>query len=342
MKVSIIVTVFNNYNYLNDCLDSIINQVYKNLEIIIIDDCSTDNSQDIIKKFANLDNRIIPFYQTENKGINVSRNIGLKAVSGEYIMFVNGNDKLTKEAIRRMIDVANKYNSDFVDTYHLIEYSKNNKLFTFTEKKLPKTVLSLGSINDNNNILKFPSYITGKLMKKSLIDDLLFEDKFKNYDYIPFEFTLRKNIKSYTLLNRPIYIKSKKKDDVQDLINDDSLNYIEVCEIVKNIFLNSSVHINNAAESNLVSNIFIVIFEKNIDNNLDLVKRLLNEIIEVFPNYKTNPKINFFIRKMLEKLNKEDKYLEKIIKRAKKTNFIDLYYSYLNTFNKFILKNPLE
>ena len=81
----------------------------------------------IIKEYAEKDNRIRPFYSSENKGVSFSRNIGLKASTGEYIMFVDSDDELTKDAVRRMVDIANKYNSDYVDSYQIIKYTKNNK-----------------------------------------------------------------------------------------------------------------------------------------------------------------------------------------------------------------------
>lgn len=142
MKVSIIIPSYNSQDYLERCLDSVINQVYKNIEIIVVDDASTDKTKEIIKKYAEKDRRIIPFYQTTNKGVSAARNVGLKAATGEYILFVDSDDSLTKDAVRRMIDISNKYDSDFVDSYHLLEYTKpNGRVVKFTEKRLPKRLL---------------------------------------------------------------------------------------------------------------------------------------------------------------------------------------------------------
>ena len=88
MKVSIIIPAYNVQNEISRCLRSMINQVYKNIEIIVVDDASTDNTRSIIKKYAEKDNRIIPFYQTINKGVSAARNTGLMAATGDYIIFV--------------------------------------------------------------------------------------------------------------------------------------------------------------------------------------------------------------------------------------------------------------
>ena len=159
MTVSIIIPAYNSEKFIKRCLDSVINQIYKNLEIIVIDDASKDNTKQIIKEYAEKDNRIRPFYSSENKGVSFSRNIGLKASTGEYIMFVDSDDELTKDAVRRMIDIAVKYNSDYVDSYEIVKYTKrNNKVCMFTESKVPKKHLVLGSIKENPKIISMYVY----------------------------------------------------------------------------------------------------------------------------------------------------------------------------------------
>ena len=133
MTVSIIIPAYNSEKFIKRCLDSVINQIYKNLEIIVIDDASKDNTKQIIKEYAEKDNRIRPFYSSENKGVSFSRNIGLKASTGEYIMFVDSDDELTKDAVRRMIDIAVKYNSDYVDSYEIVKTYPITKI----EKPIP-------------------------------------------------------------------------------------------------------------------------------------------------------------------------------------------------------------
>ena len=78
-----------------------------------------------------------------------------------------------------MVDIANKYNSDYVDSYQIIKYTKNNKEYMFTEFKLPKKHLVLGSVKDNPKIINMYMYIKGKLIKKDLINDLLFNESLK-------------------------------------------------------------------------------------------------------------------------------------------------------------------
>ena len=90
-KISVIVPIYNAEAYLNRCLDSIINQTYSDLEIILINDGSTDNSLDICLEYASKDKRIVVYNQT-NKGISKARNKGIELATGDYIGFVDSDD----------------------------------------------------------------------------------------------------------------------------------------------------------------------------------------------------------------------------------------------------------
>ena len=105
-KVSIIIPVYNVERYVEKCISSIINQTYKNLEILIINDGSTDSSYTICKKFAEIDERIKLFNQ-KNSGVSVARNVGIENASGEWIYFIDSDDYLDIDAIENIIYQAN-------------------------------------------------------------------------------------------------------------------------------------------------------------------------------------------------------------------------------------------
>lgn len=90
-KISIIIPIYNVEQYLPQCLDSIINQTYKNLEIILINDGSTDNSGKICDNYAKVDNRIHVFHK-KNEGVSSARNLGLEKCTGDFIGFVDPDD----------------------------------------------------------------------------------------------------------------------------------------------------------------------------------------------------------------------------------------------------------
>lgn len=113
-KVSIIIPIYNAENYLEKSIDSILNQTLKDIEIICINDCSTDNSLAILRKYAKIDNRIKIIEQKENKGAYVARNKGLELANGEYIGFVDADDYIEKETYEISYNTAKQKNSDIV------------------------------------------------------------------------------------------------------------------------------------------------------------------------------------------------------------------------------------
>ena len=110
--ISVIIPVYNVEQYLDECLNSVINQTYTNLEIILIDDGSTDKSGKICDEFAKRDNRIKVIHQ-KNKGVSVARNNALDIASGEFITFVDSDDTIEKEHILNMVNLL-KDDTDIV------------------------------------------------------------------------------------------------------------------------------------------------------------------------------------------------------------------------------------
>ncbi len=112
-KVSIIIPVYNRENTIERCLDSILTQTYKNLEVIIINDGSTDRSGEIINAYALKDSRILAITK-ENSGVSDSRNFGLKSAHGDYIQFADSDDWLPERATELLVEALEKNRSDMV------------------------------------------------------------------------------------------------------------------------------------------------------------------------------------------------------------------------------------
>ena len=91
-KISVIIPVYNTEKYLEQCLESVINQTYKDLEIICVNDASTDNSFDVINEYSKKDSRIKYINFETNKGVSAARNVGLEAATGDYICFIDSDD----------------------------------------------------------------------------------------------------------------------------------------------------------------------------------------------------------------------------------------------------------
>lgn len=349
MKVSVIVPAYNAETFIRKSLDSIVNQVYKNIEIIVVDDASEDNTKKIIKEYADKDDRIIPFYQAKNKGVSAARNVGLKAATGDFVVFVDSDDELTPDAIRRMVDMADKYNSDFIDSYHLLYLTKKNgKLVSFTEKKMPKEIKVFGSLNDNIKVLDTYTYITGKLIKKELLKNMEFNENLSRYEDLVFEHQLKTKIKNYVLINKPIYFYYQREDSLVNTLGKKHLCYLDAAKIIKNIYSEYDIKIRKKIESILFTNMVLTLFTKVIknndalDDNTNLVIETLNKLIDLFPEYKDNENINKLIKKRIDIYITDKEKLKKFINKINKINFIKIYFKYMSTFNKYTLKNPFE
>lgn len=113
IKVSIIIPVYNCEDYLDECLKSVLRQTEKRIEIILINDGSTDNSKSIIEKYVKLDERIILVNQ-QNSGVSVARNNGINNAKGKYIMFIDSDDWIEECTIERMLHYASQYSVKYV------------------------------------------------------------------------------------------------------------------------------------------------------------------------------------------------------------------------------------
>lgn len=112
-KISVIVPIYNVEKYLPTCLNSIINQTYKNLEILLINDGSSDNSGEICENYAKMDNRIHVFHK-RNEGVSSARNLGIDLSVGDFISFVDPDDFLDLNLYEIVISNMEKYNADII------------------------------------------------------------------------------------------------------------------------------------------------------------------------------------------------------------------------------------
>ena len=109
VKYSIITTIYNLDNILSRAIDSVLNQDYKNFEFIIVNDCSSDNSYELLKQYKEKDKRIILINNKKNMGLSGSRNIAVERASGEYIVYLDGDDSFYENTTLSKIDATMKY-----------------------------------------------------------------------------------------------------------------------------------------------------------------------------------------------------------------------------------------
>ena len=292
-KISIIIPVYNAEKYLRDCLDSVISQTYKNIEILCINDGSKDGSLQVLNEYAKKDNRIIVIDQ-ENKGPASARNAGLKKVSGEYVMFLDADDSYEPTICHELLNTLIKEDVDVV-MCNTNGCDTNYGTYYFC---LPKGKHEVGYDEKvDTNV-----FLWNKIFKKSLIDkyQITFPDGHKSEDdYF---------ISAYMSIAKTIYYLDKKlinhyarEGSVMDLYRND----IKYKDLSDRIFILSKLY-----EFLVKCNLF--------EKNTDTYKFLLYN--QLFYSWKNVPNIwlnKFFDdwSNFLEKLNFERYYEKNIINR---------------------------
>lgn len=130
MDVSVIIPVYNAEPYLKQCLDSVLAQTFKNIEIIIINDCSNDKSFQIIEEYRKTDSRIISISLKKTAGPGNARNEGIKAANGKYIVFIDSDDWISEDYVETLYNSIEKYNCDMVSANFYIYDDKTGQMKT--------------------------------------------------------------------------------------------------------------------------------------------------------------------------------------------------------------------
>ena len=213
MKVSIIVPVYNVVSYIYKCIDSIFKQTYTNIEVIIIDDCGTDNSMDIIYNYLSI-NKVCNYkilHHQYNKGLSAARNSGIQSATGDYIYFIDSDDYIYNECIENFVHLAEKYNyPDIIIGKNQVD--PNNKTGLLTT---PNNIFNEYKeyINNKHSINRF--FLTynahlftvwNRLIKLHIIkNNLNYFQEGIIYEDILWNWMIRKNIKTLAFNNNISY-----------------------------------------------------------------------------------------------------------------------------------------
>lgn len=198
--ISVIVPIYNVENYLPRCVDSIINQEYKNLEIILVDDGSPDNSSQICEEYAKKDNRVKVIHK-ENGGLSDARNAGMKIATGEYVSFIDSDDWVDAQFISTLYEGI-KGGADIAECATRLFDDNDNTLSTRGSKegKISRSD-ALAKLITENGVYQT---VWNKLYKRSMIEDIPFAvGKYHEDDFWTWRIFLR--IDSIYLCEKPMY-----------------------------------------------------------------------------------------------------------------------------------------
>ncbi len=272
-KISVIVPVYNVEKYIDKCLNSLVNQTLKDIEIIVVNDGSPDNSQAIIDKYVKKYPKLVKSFIKENGGQGSARNLGLEKATGEYISFVDSDDWLDENALLEMYNLAQKDNSDIV-ICDMIDHYEDGSTKNYNCTKY-------------DSVYKVTPSACNKIFKKSIIGDI----RFLNGEwYEDFDFTtkfLMQNVKISTISKGYYHCNARR---VSTMSNNNSLKNLDMITVIEDLIAYSKEH--DLYDENVIS---YLIFDHILITSINRVALQKNKdakkVIKTFIDY-CHQKIN--------------------------------------------------
>ena len=332
IKFSVIVSIFNIEKYLKRCLDSIINQTYKNLEIILIDDGSTDSSPLICDEYSKMDCRIKVVHK-KNEGLGFARNTGLEIASGDYIAFIDGDDFVSIDLFSECEKILSDYLPDIIDfDYQSFKngkilrdkYFRNYDKYICGDNIIQKLLLNM--IYNYKNKLRLHDCTWNKIYSLSFLKNIDFkfvsERIYISEDYYS-NLILYSKVQSVYLSKKKMYYYCFNSNSLTHLLNTNRLNQ-NLILYDKSIELSTQLNYPKKIKSriylqvlgNLIGHIKIVLHNQLLSDTEKkniIMKMLRNKFFFDGYNITIKEKVTFRIRLFLYLIYKKHFYFTYLI-----------------------------
>ena len=303
VKVSIITPVYNSEEYIDKCLKSLVNQTLDNIEIIIIDDCSTDNSRKIIQDYVErYGGKIIAIYLEKNKGQGYARNIGIEISKGDYIIFVDSDDYIAFETCEIIYRKSLEKSHDIV-CFNLVEIKNGIE----SEKKLEYDSSIDGDIDFllRSRLVNAKGYFWTRAYKRTL----LIENNIKfpvniHYEDSAFNTLTLLYAKSVTKIDKPLYFYTIRKNSSSNCYNQERLyDRINVTEFMLSETIRRNIY---KRYLEIINNKYLKMHIGNIHLCLDMFDDVNIEKLKEISTY-VNNNLNYRSLKEYKKLDRVSK-----------------------------------
>lgn len=227
-KISVIIPIYNVEKYLEKCLESVINQTYKDLEIICVDDCSPDNSYKIVQEYLKKDSRIKLIKRGKNGGLSAARNSGLEIATGDYIYFLDSDDWIDLDYLEKMYNAITSKNQEAVCSTNILNVFEDG-----TSKPLMKRDFEEKFVPYSHACQMAWSW----LLKKSFLDkfDVIFPEGLKYEDLYFFNVVIRTLGEVYAI-NTTTYYHFENKNSIMGSAENRTINNFDIIENLKLIY----------------------------------------------------------------------------------------------------------
>ena len=288
-KVSVIVPFYNVENYIEKCLNSLVNQTLEEIQIILVNDGSKDKSVDIVKDFLNRYPEKILYLEKENGGLSDARNFGIPYAKGEYIAFLDSDDYVEKDIYENMYDIAKKENSDMVECDFYWVYPHKMKQ-------------DIGEIYDGKKEMleKIRVVAWNKLIRRELIQKININfPKGYRYEDVEFTYKLVPFLEKVSFVKKPMIYYMQRLESISNSQNERNIEIFDVLDNVISFYKEKDIYneYKNILEYLYVryafcSSLLRMVKIKNKEIKCELLKETWQKVNTTFPDWKKNKILN--------------------------------------------------
>ncbi len=232
IKVSIIVPFYNVENYIEKCLETLVNQTLQEIEIILVNDGSKDNSSQIAKKYLEKYPKKIVYLEKENGGLSDARNYGIPYSKGEYIAFLDSDDYVEKDMYEKLYKLAKKEDSDMVQCNFYWEYPNKRKKGEMLEYSVTNKMLQNARVEAWNKLIK------RETLQKANIQF----PKGYRYEDVEFTYKLLPSLKKISFLDEPLIHYVQREGSISNSQNERTKEIFDVLEHVIDFYKEKNIY----------------------------------------------------------------------------------------------------
>ncbi len=328
--ISVIIPIYNVEKYLSKCIESVINQTYKNIEIILVDDGSPDNCGKICDEYAKIDSRIKVIHK-KNGGISDTRNIGIDNSNGKYITFIDSDDYVTNDYIEYLYYILKEEKVDISCCNFELIYDNNKKIEVNDEKEKIFCYSQIEALKELLYQKNIDNSIWGKLYKKEKFDNIRFPYGEIYEDYAVFyKILLECDKVAYSNLKKYIYLRREKSILTSDFGEKDFFMIDVSKEMYKNI-ISKYPFLEDALNSRIINMDFYLLRRMDKKVYPKEYKTLVNDVknrrrrVSKDKKIKLKTKIGIYISYISIDLVKYIYYVSKNIKFLNINKYITKY-----------------
>lgn len=264
MKVSIVIPVYNVEKYLARCIQSVINQTYENIEIILVDDGSMDSSGKLCDTYKMRDNRIKVIHQ-RNLGVSAARNVGLDLAEGDSITFIDADDYVAENYIETLVNLMKKEKAEISILSYKMTSNYNTEIFKMKSTNVEKIYTGKDACRNMMLARDFDSCVCCKLVNRDVIGEKKFDTNFSIGEDLDFFYRVFLDTKNVVFKNQVGYAYFQHNSNTINRITKENL--LSLAKIENLFELENDKRIKTAATCKFISTCFHLFLMANEDKN---------------------------------------------------------------------------